>query len=144
MIITRSERADSARGEGDGLATAARRAEHRPMATHDRNAEDKAEDGDGRYRTFAAFYPFYLTEHVNRTSRRLHVIGTTLVIAAVIFGFLVDWRFFVAAPLVGYGFAWVGHFVFEKNRPATFKYPLYSLAGDFRLWFEVVTGRRPF
>lgn len=114
------------------------------MATHDRNAEDKVEDRDGRYRTFAAFYPFYLTEHVNRTSRRLHVIGTTLVIAAVILGFLVDWRFFVAAPLVGYGFAWVGHFVFEKNRPATFKYPLYSLAGDFRLWFEVVTGKRPF
>ena len=110
------------------------------MATHDRNAED----GDGRYRTFAAFYPFYLTEHVNRTSRRLHVIGTTLVIAAVILGFLVDWRFFVAAPVVGYGFAWVGHFVFEKNRPATFKYPFYSLAGDFRLWFEVVTGKRAF
>jgi hypothetical protein len=58
--------------------------------------------------------------------------------------FLVDWRFFVAAPLVGYGFAWVGHFVFEKNRPATFKYPLYSLAGDFRLWFEVAAGKRPF
>jgi hypothetical protein len=51
-------------------------------------------------------------------------------------------RFFVAAPLVGYGFAWIGHFVFEKNRPATFKYPLYSLMGDFRLWFEVITGKR--
>jgi hypothetical protein len=46
--------------------------------------------------------------------------------------------------VVGYGFAWVGHFVFEKNRPATFKYPLYSLMGRFRLWFEVVTGKRPF
>jgi hypothetical protein len=117
------------------LARTPRRAEHRAMATHDTTE---------RYRTFAAFYPFYLTEHVNRTSRRLHVIGTTLVIAALICGFLVDWRFFVAAPLVGYGFAWVGHFVFEKNRPATFKYPLFSLAGDFRLWFEVVTGKRPF
>jgi len=110
------------------------------MAAHDRNAEDN----EGRYRTFAAFYPFYLTEHLNRTSRRLHVVGTTLVIAAAICGFLIDWRFFVAAPLVGYGFAWLGHFVFEKNRPATFKYPLYSLAGDFRLWFEVVTGKRRF
>ena len=110
------------------------------MAAHDRNAEDK----DGRHRTFAAFYPFYLTEHLNRISRRLHVVGTTLVIAAAICGFLIDWRFFVVAPLVGYGFAWVGHFVFEKNRPATFKYPLYSLAGDFRLWFEVVTGKRSF
>jgi hypothetical protein len=110
------------------------------MATRDQTTQD----GDGRYRSFATFYPFYLTEHVNRVSRRLHVIGTTLVIAALVCGFLVDWRFFIAAPLVGYGFAWVGHFVFEKNRPATFKHPLYSLAGDFRLWFEVVTGKRPF
>jgi hypothetical protein len=45
-------------------------------------------------------------------------------------------------PLVGYGFAWVGHFVFEKNTPATFKYPLWSLMGDFRLFFETVTGKR--
>jgi hypothetical protein len=97
-----------------------------------------------RYRTFRAFYPFYLTEHVNRTSRRLHVIGTSLVVVVLICGLLVNAWFFVVAPLVGYGFAWVGHFVFEKNRPATFKYPLYSLAGDFRLWFEVVTGQRRF
>lgn len=97
-----------------------------------------------RYRSFAAFYPFYLTEHVNRVSRRLHVIGTTLVIVALVLGFASDWRFFVAAPVIGYGFAWIGHFVFEKNRPATFKYPLYSLMGDFRLWFEVITGRRKF
>ncbi|KQY28742.1 hypothetical protein ASD21_02740 [Caulobacter sp. Root1455] len=107
-------------------------------------SHDDGQAGTERYRTFAAFYPFYLTEHVNRVSRRLHVIGTTLVIAVLACGFLVDWRFFVAAPLVGYGFAWVGHFVFEKNRPATFKHPFYSLAGDFRLWFEVVTGKRPF
>ncbi|WP_426044202.1 Mpo1-like protein [Caulobacter sp. DWR3-1-2] len=102
------------------------------------------QDEPGRYRSFAAFYPFYLSEHINRTSRRLHVVGTSLVIAVLACGFLVDWRFFIAAPLIGYSFAWVGHLVFEKNRPATFKYPLYSLAGDFRLWFEVVTGKRPF
>ena len=95
-----------------------------------------------RYRSFAAFYPFYLTEHVNPVSRRLHVIGASLVIVCLALGALRDGRFFIAAPLVGYGFAWIGHFVFEKNRPATFKYPLYSLMGDFRLWFEVVTGRR--
>ena len=95
-----------------------------------------------RYRSFAAFYPFYLTEHVNPVSRRLHVVGTSLVIVCLALGLLCDGRFFLAAPLVGYGFAWIGHFVFEKNRPATFKYPLYSLMGDFRLWFEVVTGRR--
>jgi hypothetical protein len=114
------------------------------MSSRDHIPGKVGPDGTGRYSTFAAFYPFYLTEHVNRVSRRLHVVGTSLVIAALAAGFLVDWRFFVAAPLVGYGFAWVGHFVFEKNRPATFKYPLYSLAGDFRLWFEVVTGKRPF
>jgi hypothetical protein len=99
---------------------------------------------DERYRSFAAFYPFYLTEHVNPVSRRLHVMGTTLVVVCLALGVLRDGRFFLAAPLVGYGFAWVGHFVFEKNRPATFKYPLYSLMGDFRLWFEVITGRRKF
>jgi hypothetical protein len=97
---------------------------------------------DQRYRSFSQFYPFYLSEHLNPTSRRLHVIGTSLVLAVLVLGALADARWFIAAPLVGYGFAWAGHFLFEKNRPATFQYPLYSLAGDFRLWFEVVTGRR--
>lgn len=95
-----------------------------------------------RYRTFHDFYPFYMTEHANPVSRRLHVVGTGLVILALIAGALVNPWFFLVAPLVGYGFAWVGHFVFEKNRPATFKYPLFSLMGDFRLFFETVSGRR--
>jgi len=102
------------------------------------------QEREERYRSFAAFYPFYLTEHVHPVSRRLHVIGTSLVVVCLALGVLRDWRFFPAAPVIGYGFAWVGHFVFEKNRPATFKYPLYSLMGDFRLWFETVTGRRRF
>jgi len=98
-----------------------------------------------RYRTFAEFYPFYLTEHVNVVSRRLHVIGTTLVAASLIAAaVLLDWRFLAAAPVIGYGFAWVGHFFFEKNRPATFKYPGFSLMGDFQLWWEVVTLQRKF
>lgn len=97
-----------------------------------------------RYKSFASFYPFYMTEHANPVSRRLHVVGTSLVIVCLALGFLRDWRFFVAAPLIGYGFAWIGHFAFEKNRPATFRYPVYSLMGDFRLWFETVTGRRRF
>ncbi|PVM86325.1 DUF962 domain-containing protein [Caulobacter radicis] len=99
--------------------------------------------GEERYRTFADFYPFYLSEHLNHTSRRLHVVGTGLVIVSLVMGFTVSPWFFLAAPLVGYGFAWVGHFVFEKNRPATFSYPLYSLMGDFRLFFETVAARRP-
>ncbi|MCA0356608.1 MAG: DUF962 domain-containing protein [Proteobacteria bacterium] len=97
-----------------------------------------------RYKSFAAFYPFYISEHAHAVSRRLHVVGTSLVIVCLVLGLALDWRFFVAAPLTGYGFAWIGHFVFEKNRPATFKYPVYSLMGDFRLWFETVTGRRKF
>lgn len=97
-----------------------------------------------RYKSFAAFYPFYMSEHAHPVSRRLHVVGTSLVIVCLVLGPALDWRFFVAAPLIGYGSAWIGHFVFEKNRPATFKYPVYSLMGDFRLWFETVTGRRKF
>ena len=96
-----------------------------------------------RYRTFREFYPFYLTEHVNRTSRRLHVVGTTLVVVCLIAAIAtLSWQFLIAAPLIGYGFAWVGHFFFEKNKPATLKYPGFSLMGDFRLWFETVTGQR--
>jgi len=120
------------------LARAARGDQHPSMTTA--TSRERQE----RYRSFAAFYPFYLTEHVNPVSRRLHVVGTTLVVVCLAMGALRDWRFFLAAPLVGYGFAWVGHFVFEKNRPATFKHPLYSLMGDFRLWFETLTGRRKF
>lgn len=97
-----------------------------------------------RYASFEAFYPFYIHEHSNRTCRRIHVVGTGLVIASFALGLFVSPWWFVATPLVGYGFAWVGHFVFEKNRPATFTYPLWSLMGDFRLFFETVTGRRKF
>ncbi len=96
-----------------------------------------------RYRTFREFYPFYLTGHVNPMSRRLHVVGTTLVVLCLVAAVAaLDWRWLLAAPLIGYGFAWVGHFFFEKNKPATFKYPGFSLMGDFRLWFETITGKR--
>ncbi len=97
-----------------------------------------------RYSSFAEFYPFYVSEHANRTSRRLHVIGTGLAICCALAGVLADVRLFVLLPVIGYGFAWVGHFFFERNQPATFKYPLYSLLGDFRLFFEVVSLRRMF
>ena len=100
-------------------------------------------DAPARYATFADFYPFYISEHANPISRRLHVVGTGLVVLCLIAGLLADARFFILAPIVGYAFAWVGHFFFEKNRPATFTYPLWSLMGDFRMAFEVVTGKRP-
>ena len=95
--------------------------------------------------SFASFYPSYLDEHANRTSRRLHVIGSTVALALLAAALVrADWRFALGALLVGYAFAWVGHFAFEKNRPATFRHPVYSLMGDWRLWWETVSGQRAF
>ncbi|MES3041304.1 MAG: DUF962 domain-containing protein [Pseudomonadota bacterium] len=95
-----------------------------------------------RFTSFREFYPYYLQEHSNRTCRRLHFMGTSLVIgivlAAVGTGSLV-WLW--AIPVAGYGFAWVGHYGFEKNRPATFKHPLYSLLGDFVMYRDIWLGR---
>ena len=102
-------------------------------------------DDTRRYATFAEFYPFYLSEHRNVVSRRLHVVGTTL--AALLLGaaVLTMQGWLVAVALVqGYAFAWVGHFFFEHNRPATFQYPLFSFMGDWRLWWETLSGQRPF
>lgn len=99
-------------------------------------------DAPARYRTFREFYPFYLGEHVNPVSRRLHVVGTGLVLGSVVAGAVRDRRLLLLAPVFGYGFAWAGHVFFEKNRPATFTYPGFSLLGDFRLFFETVTGKR--
>jgi hypothetical protein len=95
-----------------------------------------------RFTTFRDFYPFYLAEHSNRTSRRLHFAGTAGVLAVVAVSLGTrDARWLIAAPLCGYGFAWLGHFIFEKNRPATFRYPVYSLMGDWVMFFDVLRGR---
>lgn len=95
-----------------------------------------------RFASFREFYPYYLSEHANRTSRRLHFIGScgvlALVAVAVIRG---DPWWLLGALLCGYGFAWVGHFFFEKNRPATFRHPLYSFAGDWVMFKDVLIGR---
>lgn len=99
--------------------------------------------GEG-FASFKEFYPYYLSEHSDRTCRRLHVIGTGLVIGVTATA-LITRRYSLLAltPVVGYGFAWVGHFVFERNKPATFKYPRYSLMGDFVMFKDVVTGKIP-
>ena len=96
------------------------------------------------FRTFHEFYPFYLGEHANRTSRRLHVVGTTLGVAQLLLVFLTGnpWLL-LSGLLTGYALAWVGHYFFEKNTPATFKYPLFSLRGDFAMARDVFTGRIP-
>ena len=92
--------------------------------------------------TYREFYKFYLSEHQDKTCRLLHVIGTTFVIAMLFMSiYKLDYRIFLLIPVVGYGFAWVGHFVFEKNKPATFKYPLWSLKSDFKMYFDILAGR---
>lgn len=97
---------------------------------------------DTQYRSFGEFYPYYLSEHADPTSRKLHYLGTTLALALMLWAvFTANWLLLLAVPVAGYLFAWVGHFFFEKNRPATFTYPLWSLMGDFRMFFEAVTGR---
>jgi hypothetical protein len=97
-----------------------------------------------RYRTFRDFYPFYLSEHRHPVCRRLHFAGSMLVVAAIAAALVTRnaW-WLVAAPVAGYGFAWAGHFFFEKNRPATFSYPLYSLLGDWVMFGDIVRGKLP-
>ena len=98
-----------------------------------------------RFRTFAEFYPFYLSEHANRVSRRLHFVGTSIAIVLLVFALVTQMWWLGAAALVqGYAFAWIGHFFFEHNKPATFKYPAFSFIGDWRLWWEIATGKVPF
>ena len=95
-----------------------------------------------RYASFREFYPFYLSEHSHRICRRLHFVGSLLVIAVVVVAITKgDARWLWLAPLVGYGFAWAGHFFYEKNRPATFQHPLYSLAGDWVMFWDILRGR---
>ncbi|QFT21801.1 hypothetical protein FIV02_09435 [Pseudomonas sp. THAF187a] len=95
-----------------------------------------------RFQSFAAFYPYYLQEHSNLVCRRLHYVGSLLVLTILAYALATQqWLWLLAMPLAGYGFAWVGHFVFEKNRPATFQYPLYSLMGDWVMLKDAFTGR---
>ncbi|MGZ5032821.1 MAG: Mpo1-like protein [Usitatibacter sp.] len=99
----------------------------------------------GRFKSFREFYPFYLSEHRNATCRKLHFAGSTLVLGlvALALGTQALWLLWLA-PVAGYGFAWVGHFAFEKNRPATFKYPGYSLLGDWVMYWQLLTGKISF
>ena len=97
------------------------------------------------FSSFAQFYPYYLAEHSDSTCRRLHFIGTSGVIALLITALWSGNLWWLAVlPVCGYGFAWVGHFVFEKNQPATFKHPLYSLWGDFVMYRDMLIRRVDF
>lgn len=101
-----------------------------------------ANSARGGFASFGEFYPYYLSEHANVTCRRLHFVGTTLALLLVLAALITGRNaLFAAALFCGYGFAWVGHYVFEHNRPATFKYPFYSLAGDFVMARDILIGR---
>lgn len=103
----------------------------------------REESGAAQFASFREFYPYYLGEHRNPISRRLHVIGTLLALLAAVLAVAVRrWALLAAVPLTGYGLAWIGHFFFERNTPATFRHPFYSLRGDFTLLGEVLTGRK--
>jgi len=94
------------------------------------------------FKSFAEFYPFYLTEHSNLTCRRLHFVGSSLSLLCLLVMVLTrnPWWLLVGM-LCGYGFAWIGHFVFEKNKPASFKRPLYSFMGDWAMYKGIWTGK---
>jgi hypothetical protein len=97
-----------------------------------------------QFASFREFYPYYLQQHTHRTSRRLHIAGTLLALAVAAAALVRGrWAWLWAVPLVGYLPAWLGHWLFEHNSPATLRHPLYSLRGDFTLLIEVLSGRRP-
>lgn len=94
------------------------------------------------FHSFSEFYPYYLSEHQDPVCRTLHYVGTTIVLCTLVLViFLQAYVLLLAIPVAGYAFAWLGHFVFERNRPATFKYPLYSLMADFVMYRDFLSGR---
>ena len=98
-----------------------------------------------RFDSFSEFYPFYLTEHSNRTCRRLHFVGSSLALACLVMLLATGKpQYLLYGLLCGYGFAWLGHFRFEKNKPASFKQPLYSFMGDWVMYKDIWTGKIKF
>jgi hypothetical protein len=97
------------------------------------------------FESFETFYPFYLQEHSNRTCRRLHFLGSTLALTCLLMLAITGKpQYFLYGLLCGYGCAWIGHFVFEKNKPASFKRPLYSFMGDWVMYKDMWTGKIKF
>jgi len=94
------------------------------------------------YKRFRDFYPFYIGEHSNTVCRRLHFIGSCLVLLTLISVLVTHrWWGLILMPIFGYSFAWIGHFFFEHNRPATFTHPFYSFLGDWVMFRDILMGR---
>jgi len=94
-----------------------------------------------RIESFEEFWPFYVSQHSKKLTRQLHFLGTTLAVAFAGLGLLTRRRWLLlVAPIAGYGPAWLSHFLVEKNRPATFRYPAWSLAADLVMWGKMVAG----
>ena len=99
-------------------------------------------EGEKKFKSFSEFYPYYLSEHGDPINRRLHFFGSLLTIIVVLFViFTQTWIALILVPILGYGFAWIGHYFVEKNKPATFTYPLYSLMGDWVMFKDILTGK---
>jgi hypothetical protein len=95
-----------------------------------------------KYSSLKEFYPYYYSEHQNSVCRVLHLMGTALSLTTIVWNVSsLAFHWLLLAPVVGYGFAWIGHFFFEKNRPATFKNPFYSFISDFIMFYRVLTGK---
>lgn len=98
-----------------------------------------------KFQTFSEFYPFYLAEHQNLVCRRLHFVGSLLILCVLAYSLSTQqWQWLILLPFLGYGFAWVGHFFFEHNRPATFTYPFYSFLADWVMFKDILLGRIKF
>lgn len=86
------------------------------------------------------FYPYYLMEHSKPSTRITHFMGTSLLFVLIVLALVLgNYSLLWFLPIAGYGFAWFGHFFFEKNKPATFQYPFYSLASDFIMYWHILT-----
>jgi hypothetical protein len=100
---------------------------------------------NSKFNSFESFWPFYLKEHSNRTNRRFHFIGTSLSLLTILTSLILQfWLGLLLGIVFGYAFAWVGHFIIEKNRPATFTYPIWSLRGDFKMFWMILTRKMKF
>ncbi|MGB7291182.1 MAG: DUF962 domain-containing protein [Thermodesulfobacteriota bacterium] len=98
-----------------------------------------------KFKNFSEFYPYYFREHSDPMNRRLHFFGCLAVILGIVYSLLAQvWLALILVPPVGYGFAWIGHLFIEKNKPATFKYPFYSLLGDWKMFLDIITGKIKF